>query len=124
MCHLIFALPVIALPVFWLLPWTTALPAYGVVLAATGIVYVLIMKAMRMPPESGAEALLNAAGRVRSVDGSGATVWIRSELWSAESDGEDLAVGDAVTVEGIDGLRLKVRRTDFPAPGGNDHRRT
>jgi len=111
MCHLILALPLIALPVFWLLPWGAAFTVYGSVLVATGIVYGLIMKAMKMPPESGAEALLNAAGRVRSVEGFSATVWIRSELWSADNAGGTLAVGDTVTVEGIDGLRLRVRKT-------------
>ncbi len=118
MCHLILALPVIALPVFWLLPWGGALTVYGLVLVATGIVYGLIRKAMKMPPESGAETLMNAAGRVRSVDGRNVMVWIKSELWSAEIAGDDLAVGDTVTVEGIDGLRLRVRRTG-PASSQN-----
>lgn len=124
MCHLILALPFIALPVFWLLPWGAALSVYALVLVAAGIVYGLILKAMKIPPESGAEAPLNAAGGVRRVDGPIATVWIKSELWSAESDGRVLAVGDAVTVEGVDGLRLKVRRTGPPDTGGNDRRRS
>ena len=121
MCHLLLALPLIALPVFWLLPMSAALPLYGAVLALTAIVYTLVLKALRRPVGTGREALLHASGQVRQVNGRRAMVWVRSELWSADADGEDLVVGDAVNVTGIDGLRLRIRRaqaSEAPAAGG------
>ena len=47
MCHLILVMPVVALPVLWLLPPSEGLPLYLVVLVVAGAVYWLAFKAMR-----------------------------------------------------------------------------
>ncbi len=39
MCHLVLLLPVIALPLFWLLPLSVAGPLYGAAAALAGVVY-------------------------------------------------------------------------------------
>lgn len=111
MCHLILAMPLLALPVFWLLPLSAAVPLYGVTLAVTAGVYVLAVKAMRKPIRTGAEDMLRAVGTVREVRGNALTVWVKSELWSAENGDEAMAVGDAVEVLAVDGLKLRVRKT-------------
>ncbi|OGA52368.1 MAG: hypothetical protein A3G24_21075 [Betaproteobacteria bacterium RIFCSPLOWO2_12_FULL_62_13] len=116
MCHLVLALPLVALPVLWLLPFNAAVPLYGMVVALSAAVYILAMKAMRMPVSTGAEALLHASGTVRSAEGREATVWIQSELWSAESASETLVEGDQVEVVAMDGLTLKVRRLGTHGP--------
>lgn len=116
MCHLILALPLLALPVLWLLPFNAAVPVYGVVVALSAVVYILAMKAMRMPVSTGAEALLHAFGTVRSAEGRKVTVWIQSELWSAESRSETLVEGDQVEVVAVDGLALKVRKLGTHGP--------
>jgi len=106
MCHLILLLPVIALPVFWLLTLDIALPLYVCVLALSAFLYIMVMKVMRSPAITGKKGLLLAHGDVRRVDGHAATAWINGELWSAVRD--DLRPGDTVKVVSIDGLVLNV----------------
>ncbi|MBI3041745.1 MAG: hypothetical protein HYY78_02855 [Betaproteobacteria bacterium] len=109
MCHLILAMPLLALPVFWLLPMGAAIPLYGAAVAVTAGVYVLAVKAMRKPVCTGAEDMLRAVGTVREVRGNALTVWVKSELWSAKAT-ERVAVGDIVEVIGIEELTLRVRK--------------
>jgi len=106
MCHLILLLPVIALPVFWLLPLDIALPLYACVLVLSAFLYIMVMMVMRSPVITGKKGLLLAHGDVQRVDGHAATVWINGELWSAV--GDDLTIGDTVKVVSIDGLVLNV----------------
>ena len=115
MCHLILALPLVMLPVFWLLPLGAAIPLYGATLALTAAVYVLAVKAMRKPVCAGVEALLHAVGTVQAIEGRLVQVWVASELWSADA-AEGVAVGDVVEVIGIDGLTLRVRRLAKASP--------
>ena len=110
MCHLVLALPLLALPVFWLLPAGAAIPLYGATLAVTAGVYVLAVIAMRKPVCTGADDLLRAVGMVRAVRGNALTVWVKSELWSAENGDDAMAVGDAVEVLAVNGLNLRVRK--------------
>lgn len=83
MCHLILALPFIALPMLWLLPLSIGVPLYGVVLALAVAVYVMAFRTMRRPVTTGTQALMHAVGTVRSVDPRLAQVWVASESWSA-----------------------------------------
>jgi membrane protein implicated in regulation of membrane protease activity len=110
MCHLILVLPLLALPVFWLLPFGAAMPLYAVTLALTAGVYVLAVKAMRKPVCTGTETLLHAVGTVRAIEGRLIRVWVGSELWSAKAGAEGVAVGDVVEVIGFEGLTLRVRK--------------
>ena len=118
MCHIFLLLPVLALPVFWLLPPGEASALYAVVLIASVGVYWATAKAMLAPVVSGTETLLRAVGVVRDVDGRKASVWVCSELWSAEPLGGAVAVGDAVEVVGVNGVVLTVRKTGRPMPAG------
>ena len=110
MCHLILALPFVALPMLWLLPWSLGIPLYGVVLALAVAAYVMTFKAMRLPVTTGTEALMHAIGTVRAVDRRTAHVWVLSELWSATCADGPLAIGDRIEVIGREGLTLQVRR--------------
>ena len=112
MCHLILALPVVALPVLWLLPIGDGLVLYAFVLGVTGIVYWLVVQAMRAPVVIGSETLIQKVGTVRAADGHRGSVWVASELWSAESRDAPLAVGEAVKVVGVAGLRLIVTKVE------------
>jgi membrane protein implicated in regulation of membrane protease activity len=109
-CYLILALPFIALPVFWLLPAGEAVALYGVVLGLTAAVYWLAMRAMRAPVIAGIETLLHRVGTVHATEGRKASVWVGSELWSAEPQEGALCVGDTVEVIGFEGLRLIVKK--------------
>ncbi len=110
MCHILLFLPVVALPVFWLLPLSIALPLYALALAIASWVYVLAISTGRRPAMTGAEGMIGESGRVVRVDGRTATLLIHGELWSAESADEPLAVGDSALVVGIKGLRLRAKR--------------
>jgi membrane-bound serine protease (ClpP class) len=64
------------------------------------------VQARHAPVGVGAHTVLGATGEVRA---SG-LVFVRGELWQARSaDGEPLTAGEAVEVEGVDGLTLTVR---------------
>ena len=116
MCHLILMLPVLGLPVFWLLPLSESLPIYGVILALSILVYVYVMRAMRHPVETGAEEILHSTGKVIEVGAKDIGVRVHSEMWRAVS-AEKLKLGDLVEVIGMDGLTLRVRKhRASPAP--------
>jgi membrane-bound serine protease (ClpP class) len=116
MCHLILMLPVLGLPVFWLLPLSQALPVYGVILALSILVYVYVMRAMRHPVETGAEEILHSTGKVVEVGPKDVSVRVHSEMWRATST-EKLKPGDRVEIIGIEGLKLRVRKSvASPAP--------
>lgn len=110
MCHLLLGLPLLALPVFWLLPFTAALPVYVTASAVSLVVYVCAMKAMRTPRMNGAEALIGATGRIVGLGNRIATLQLHGELWSVDAPGGQFAIGDEAIVTGIDGLRLIARR--------------
>ena len=112
MCHLILLMPIVALPVLWLLPLGEGIAVYTVVALVASTVYWLALKAMRAPGMSGIETLLGQVGSVRSAEGFRGSVWVASELWSAESRDAPLVIGDAVEVIGIDGIRLIVRKVN------------
>lgn len=109
MCHLALLLPILALPLFWLFPPGIAVPAYVAVLLVTCIIYLKLVESCRLPIVTGREALLHMTGRVEQTDGCTAVVRINSECWSAV--GENLEPGDRVEISGIDGLVLRVRRS-------------
>jgi membrane-bound serine protease (ClpP class) len=71
----------------------------------------LVVRAHRRRPTSGAEGMLGEIGQVRRVDAGGrrAKVFVHGEYWEADAD-EAVAVGDAVEVTAVEGLRVRVRR--------------
>ena len=58
MCHLILLMPVLGLPLFWLLPLGYALPSYVVIALISAFLYWLIRGAMRKPPQDGFQSLI------------------------------------------------------------------
>lgn len=74
------------------------------------------VQARRRVPVTGQEELVGEVGIVRQALDPSGTVFVHGELWQARTDGEPLAVGDEVEVEGIeDGLVLHVRRAERAA---------
>lgn len=118
MCHLVLiGLPLAALSVFWFLPLPVALPTFLVIAAANAAFYWYLYKGNNRPVLTGAEEMQCAIGKVLGANGRSADVWVHSELWSAQYDGE-LSEGDLVQVVGMDGLRLRVRKVSR-GPAGN-----
>lgn len=110
MCHLILLLPVLALPVFWLLPASQSIPIYALVVLVSGWIYWYAIKAMRLPLESEDAQMMRATGRVVGADSHGRyRIEILGEYWLATSSGH-LQEGDLVSITGRDGLILLVEK--------------
>ncbi|HSD51412.1 MAG TPA: NfeD family protein, partial [Candidatus Methylomirabilis sp.] len=86
MCHLIFLAPVLALPLFWLLPWNTAAPIYGVVLALTALVAWPVVVAMRRRPLIGMEGMVGTRAEALTELNPQGLVRCQGEVWSATAD--------------------------------------
>ncbi len=113
MCHLILLMPVIVLPIFWLMPLNFAVPIYIVIASASGSFYWLITKSMRKCPETGAESLIGTkaevVSRLGSVDHAQYLVRSRGELWSASSP-DTLHPGETVSIAAMEGITLIIKR--------------
>ena len=117
MCHVLLLLPLIALPVFGLLPISLAAPVYGAVLLVAASFYWNILRSAQRPKMNGAEAMLGARGRVVGRGERDVTVRFHGELWSAWPSGS-LELGDEAVVEAVEGLRLRVAPVDDAARRG------
>jgi len=114
MCHLIFLAPVLALPVFWLLPLSQALPISLAVVGATALILWPVVRAMRRPLLNGAEGMIGARGEALTALSPTGLVRCHGEVWSATAD-ETVVPGERVWVTNVH--RLKVRVT----PHAPDH---
>ncbi|MHB8510610.1 MAG: NfeD family protein [Actinomycetota bacterium] len=102
-----FAGPAPELEVRW---WLALL---GVIIAFIFFVPVMtIVKRARKAPQRTADpALVGLPGQVRSILNPEGYVWVADALWRARSVDEDrIRVGEDVTVTGVDGALLTVRR--------------
>lgn len=107
MCHIILFLPVLALPVFWLVPLPIAGTLYLFILLFSAWMYYVVLTVMRRPARVGAETLLNRCGRVIRTQGEHSVIRLGNEIWSARSK-QQVSPGDDVLVIGRAGLTLRV----------------
>ncbi|MEP7356256.1 MAG: nodulation protein NfeD [Anaerolineales bacterium] len=78
----------------------------AIVVAAGFVVLVTFaLRAQRRPLLVGVESLVGREGLMRQPG----QVQVAGELWSAEAAGDPLRPGERVVVEGVDGLKLRVR---------------
>jgi len=108
MCHVILSSPVLALPLFFFLPFRTALPVYLSVVTATGFVYFKIIAAMKSKVQTGLESMaeeeavvvedLNPEGKVR----------FGNEIWDATTRGKRFLKGKRVKICDFQGMKLIV----------------
>ena len=89
--------------------------------AAGGVLVVSVGKGAavrRLRVRAGPESLLGHVGVVRSWAGTAGSVLVDGALWRArrsaidDEDEEDLHQGDAVVVDHLDGLTVRVRRAE------------
>ena len=117
MCHVILMMPVLALPLFWVLPPGQAVPVYSVIAVISGLIYWRISVSHGGRPQTGAESLIGTTAEVvsRRELGNQARYLVRShgELWSATSS-DSLKPGDTVAITALSGIRLVVA---ISAPG-------
>lgn len=73
------------------------------------IITYLAIKAYRVRPKTGAEALIGEKGIVQKWDHGEGLVFIHGEYWNAISD-EQLGPGDRIEVKEVNGLTLNVKK--------------
>jgi membrane-bound serine protease (ClpP class) len=69
-----------------------------------------VVRIQRQRSVNGQHTLVGQRAQVRSPLNPGGLVFAQGELWSATTDGDTIPAGEWVEVEGIEGLRLRVRR--------------
>lgn len=109
MCHILFVLPLISLPVFFLLPFYQAVVAYALVLLVSGAFYWLIWKDMQRPVTTGIEGMIGAVGQVVQRGERAHKVLVKGGIWDATCE-EHVAVGESVEIIGLDRMQLSVRK--------------
>ena len=109
MCHLIFFLPIFGLPVFWIFPFSIALPVYILIVGISMLLYYKIFQAMRAKLRNGQAAMLGKTGVVlQNIDPEG-KIKYASEIWNAVADGKKFLAGEKVVISGFSyGLRVIV----------------
>ncbi len=111
MCHLILLIPLAGLPLFWLLPLSSALALNVLLWWVSILIFYYVMKAMRLPPQDGFRSLIGTRAEVVSVVGPGSftqyLVRAEGELWSARATAT-LQPGEAVNIKSVDGIKLVV----------------
>lgn len=75
------------------------------------------LKAQRRRPTTGREGLLGEKGIARSRLAPEGQIFVRGEIWSAISE-EVVEPGEKVVVDGVSGLKLKVKRVQQEATEG------
>ncbi|NIM99273.1 MAG: hypothetical protein GTO24_14700 [candidate division Zixibacteria bacterium] len=108
MCHLVLLSPVLALPIFWILPSGAAFPFYLVIVGLSGIVYIKILRAMRVEAQAGLEAMLGREGLVIEEINPVGKVEYANEIWEARSTGTRYSKGERIKITGFQGLKLLV----------------
>lgn len=68
------------------------------------------IRAQRAAVRTGREGLLGAEGVARTDLAPEGTVFVQGELWTGEAEAGTIRQGERVTVVGVTGLRLRVRR--------------
>ncbi len=117
MCHLILLMPLLGLPLFWLLPLGYALPINVVIWLTSAFLYWLIMRAMRKPRRDGFQSLIGTEAEVvsRLASDHPARYLVRArgegELWSAYST-DKLQPGEQVNIVAVKGIGVVVERAD------------
>ena len=116
-CHAVLLLPLLGLPLFWLLPLGYALPINGGIWLATPFLYRLIRRAMRKPIKDGFQSLVGTQAKVVSKEalGHSARYLVRAqgegELWSAYST-DVLNIGEWVNIVAVKGIGVVVERVE------------
>lgn len=114
-CHLLLAMPLIGLGLFFVLPFATALVVYLVLVLLSLFLYYKIAESMHAPVLTGSEALL---GRVVTTDAAGAIHW-QGEWWTARP----ALPNRRVRIVSLCGLEVQVEPVagqEPSYPAGND----
>jgi len=106
-------MPVLALPIFWLVPLNLSIPVYALIVLISALLFRIIVKSMSRKPETGREGLVGKIAEVvsRNDRSAGYLVRTQGELWNATSP-DMLQTGDMVSILAINHLKLLVSRNN------------
>jgi membrane protein implicated in regulation of membrane protease activity len=114
-------MPLIAIPIFWLLPLDQAILLYALGVVLSGFMFWFMRGSMKQRAVTGMEGLIGKDAKVISQSRSGNEaaydVEVQGELWTAFSD-DVLHVGETVTIAAMDRNRLIVRHKDADTAKG------
>ena len=96
----------------WLVVATGVLTAVFFFTVATAII-----RTRRMPSSSGTEAMIGARATVRAALDPSGFVWVNGERWHAVAEEGSVDIGESVTITSVQGLTLRVRRSDGAQTG-------
>ncbi len=117
MCHVVLLMPILGLPLFWLLPLGYALPTNIALWLIAAFLYWLIRKAMRKPIQDGFQSLIGTRAEVVSKRAPtySAKYLVRAqgegELWSAYS-ADALDIGEQVNIVAVRGIGVVIERAE------------
>lgn len=84
------------------------LPAVIITLLFFSLTVMLVVKAHRRKPKTGAEGLIGLEGEAKTDIHKEGQVFVHGEIWGAWSD-EQIKEGEKIIVDKVENLRLKVR---------------
>jgi membrane-bound ClpP family serine protease len=117
MCHIILSLPILALSLFYFLPFIVAMPLYLAIAVASGLVYFLLISAMKRKVQTGREGMIGKeAVVVEDINPTG-RVLVGSETWAAAAHGKKFHTGEKVKICGIERMELVVEEPDAERNG-------
>src|SRR5437879_8298317 len=96
--------------------WWVIVPTVGAMAGRFLFVVAAAVRALGRPPATGAEGLAGKTATVRERLGPEGQVMVAGEIWRAVVDGEPLEPGVQVRIVAVDGLTLRVAKTE--AKGG------
>lgn len=116
---IVMLLPLIALPVFWLVPLAEAIPIYAVCLLVWGSMMWVMRASMKQAATTGIDAFVGKQAEVISQSPSDKVtpyqVRIQGEIWRA-SCLDTLRPGESVVIVAVEGNKLTVKRRNKETP--------
>ena len=96
--------------------WWVITPMVGATAGLFLFVVAAGVRALGQPPATGVEGLIGKTGRVRERLEPEGQVMVSGEIWRAVAEGEPVEIGGQVRIVGVDGLTLRVAKSE--AKGG------
>jgi membrane-bound serine protease (ClpP class) len=107
---MLFDAPEVGLKISWWVIVPTVATTTGIFAFAVGAG----VRALYRKPTTGYAGMLGQVGLARSALAPTGEVFVQGELWRAVAEGESVGPGERVTIVGVEGLTLKVRKTSGP----------
>ncbi len=108
MCHIILSLPILALPLFFFLPFRVALPIYLAITGASVFVYYKIVLVIRTKVQTGTEGMIGEDTEVIEDINPKRKVRFGGELWRANARDGNFRRGERVRICEVQGMEVIV----------------